>query len=329
MWTGDAAAAWRLYLLNWIVLGLTGAAFALSLSLTDFTLAFAPARIGFGFVLVYAAFSFFNALAPNRRDPQVVFVIGGMAQIVLITLLMAPFTYIAAAVDLPMQDHALMAIDRALGFDWLGYVKYVNDRPLLAIWIDFGYRMIKWPLLIIPVVLAAVHQYRRLQEYTLAFLLALIVTTAISAMVPAIGVFQEVGLPVTSFPNLNPGAYLSQLHDLPLVRAGTLRVLDLGALAGVVTFPSFHAASAALYTWALWPSKWFRLIAIIANVAMLAATPINGGHYFIDLIGGIAVAVLAIVAARRTGRRVSADLGETAPVADKPLMGGAGVLTAG
>ena len=37
---------------------------------------------------------------------------------------------------------------------------------------------------------------------------------------------------------------------------------------------------------------------------MLAATPVNGGHYFVDLIAGMAIAVLAIVAARQVGRVV-------------------------
>ena len=46
-----------------------------------------------------------------------------------------------------------------------------------------------------------------------------------------------------------------------------------------------------------------RPIAVIANGVMLAATPIDGGHYFIDLAAGIAVAALAIVAARMIARR--------------------------
>ncbi len=48
-----------------------------------------------------------------------------------------------------------------------------------------------------------------------------------------------------------------------------------------------------------------RPIALIANGAMMASTPIDGGHYFIDLIAGIAVAVLAIMAAHRMCRRVA------------------------
>src|SRR5216684_4443184 len=50
---------------------------------------------------------------------------------------------------------------------------------------------------------------------------------------------------------------------------------------------------------------WMRPIALIANGAMMASTPIDGGHYFIDLIAGIAVAVLAIMAAHRMCRRVA------------------------
>jgi membrane-associated phospholipid phosphatase len=59
-----------------------------------------------------------------------------------------------------------------------------------------------------------------------------------------------------------------------------------------------------LYAWALWPVRWIRPIAIIANAAMFASTPIDGGHYFIDLIAGFAIAILAIRAARALSQRI-------------------------
>ena len=40
------------------------------------------------------------------------FVLGGTAQIVLITAIMAPLTYVAAAMNFPMQDATLLAADR-------------------------------------------------------------------------------------------------------------------------------------------------------------------------------------------------------------------------
>jgi membrane-associated phospholipid phosphatase len=158
------------------------------------------------------------------------------------------------------------------------------------------------------VLLAAIHDYRRLEEFTLAFGLALIVTTIISALVPAIGVYQQIGLDPPMLSHIDPRAYLDQVRDLAPVREGALRHLNLFALAGIVTFPSFHAASAALYAWALWPVRWMRPLALLANGAMLTSTPIDGGHYFVDLIAGVAVAVLAIMAARWTCRRVLVGL---------------------
>jgi len=128
----------------------------------------------------------------------------------------------------------------------------------------------------------------------------------VSAFVPALGTFDELGLEISDYSAFGAAAYESQLVDLPAVRDGTLRALDLGALSGIVTFPSFHAASAVLYLWALWPVKWLRPVTLLANGTMLAATPIVGGHYFVDIFAGIAVAVGAIAAAGYICRRIIA-----------------------
>jgi hypothetical protein len=231
-----------------------------------------------------------------------VFVLGSTAQLAVVVVIMGPLTYVAAAAAFPMRDAALLAADRALGFDWRAYMIFVNDHPAVAEWLSAGYAMIKWPILAIPVVLAMTGRFRHLQEFTFAFALALIITTMISALVPAIGVYQQLGLTAADYPNLDPRAYLGQVRDLPLVRDGSLRHLDLFALTGIVTFPSFHAASAALYAWAFWPVRWVRPLGIAVNGLMLGGTPIDGGHYFVDLLGGIAVAVVAIMVARLVSR---------------------------
>src|ERR1700680_4662310 len=125
--------------------------------------------------------------------------------------------------------------------------------------------MIRWPIFAIPVVLAATGRYQRIEEFTFAFGVALAATTIISALVPAIGVYQQIGLDPGSLKNINPGAYLDQTRDLPPTREGVLRHLDLLGLGGIVTFPSFHAASAVLFAWALWPVKWMRPVALLGN----------------------------------------------------------------
>ena len=300
-----AAAAWRLHVFNWLMLAGAGVALCVTLLFAGLTITAGSIWIGAGFVGIYGAFAWLNAKFRARKDPQVVFVLGGFAQIVLVTLIMTPFTYIAATANLPMQDQWLRSLDEALGLDWPAYVAFVHAHPVLATWIDFGYTMIKWPLFIIPVALAAGHRYLRLQQYTLAFLLALVVATAVSAFVPALGTYAEFGLSIKDFPHFRPAAYESHLIDFPLIRDGSMRALDLGAMTGIVTFPSFHAASAAIYLWALWPVKLLRPIAILANVAMIAATPAVGGHYFVDVVAGLALAAASIAVAGRICRAVS------------------------
>ena len=323
MTTREIALAWRLFEANWIPLAAAGLALALVLATTGFSLTPGSAAVSFGFVTVYTAFAYYNALASHRRDPKVVFALGSTAQIVMATVVMTPMTYAAAALNLPLQDSLLHGLDQAMGLDWRAYLAFVNDHPLIAMVLTDGYGMIRWPVFVIPVALALAGHYRRLQIFTLAFTLGLIATTIISALVPAIGTFYHLGLRAADYPHLNPAAYLEQLRDLPPVRAGTLRQLDLPALTGLVTFPSFHAASAVLFAWALWPMRWMRPIAVVSNGLMLAATPIHGGHYFIDILGGIAVAVAVIAAARWASRIVAAQAArewQGVPEPDTPVF---------
>ena len=85
----------------------------------------------------------------------------------------------------------------------------------------------------------------------------------------------------------------------PCTMRGTLHGLNLSRLVGILTFPSFHAASAALYIWAFSPLRWLRLLLVPCNILMIAASPVGGGHYFVDVFAGIAVSAAAIVVALR------------------------------
>ena len=128
-------------------------------------------------------------------------------------------------------------------------------------------------------------------------------------MVPALGAYQQLGLSPGDYGHITPGGYLDQLRDFPRVRDGSLRELDLIHLVGIVTFPSFHAAACVLYLWALWAIWWMRPIVVLTNGLMLLATPIGGGHYFIDVFAGIGIAVLAIAAAKALGARLTRSAG--------------------
>jgi len=291
----NACIAWRLFNLNWIPIAAMGGVLLLAVAwgFTIEPVAFAiPAAIAVALAMTAYLYAFAKA---DRADPKLIFPLGTIAQLLLVATIMGPLTYVVGAANWPLQDRALLAIDRALGMDPELIARYVNDRDWLATLLLRGYGLIKWPLLGIPIVLTLTSRLVRLQLFVFAFSLALIVTVAISAFMPAIGTYYGLNIAPSQFPSLDASLYAAQLRDILALREGSLRHLELFKLTGIVSFPSFHAASAVLYMWALWPVRGIGGLAVALNLLMIAATPVIGAHYMIDVFGGVALAAISIL----------------------------------
>jgi membrane-associated phospholipid phosphatase len=116
------------------------------------------------------------------------------------------------------------------------------------------------------------------------FMIAIAICTAVSVVLPSLAMGGEVS---------------SYIPALEALRAGTLDTLVWNKLEGIIQFPSFHAALAVIFTYAA-RHRWWTLIPFAAlNALMLAATPPIGGHYLVDTLAGLAVAVVAIAVSRR------------------------------
>ena len=101
------------------------------------------------------------------------------------------------------------------------------------------------------------------------------------------------------------------------LRDGTYRqVMAIGS-EGIITFPSLHAALAVILIAAFWPLPIARWLGAGVNSLMLAATPIDGSHYLIDVLAGTALAILCLAAARLLVARMTAppETAERAEVA--------------
>jgi membrane-associated phospholipid phosphatase len=294
----DVRLAWRLFQLNWLPIAAMGSVLLLAVVLGRFSIAPGAFLTMSGIAIELALIAYiYVRLRADAADPKLVFALGGISQLFMIAIIMGPLSYVAGATSLPLQDQTFLAIDRGLGMDPGVIARLVNDRPQLVGLLTTGYGFIKWFLLTTPIVLAATMRLVRLQVFVGAFGIALAVTLAISALVPAIGTFYGLGAPLSDYPALNMTFYTAQLRDLLALRDGSLRHLELFELAGIVSFPSFHAASGVLYLWALWPVRYLGGIAAAMNVWMIIATPVIGAHYVIDVIGGVALAAASIRAA--------------------------------
>lgn len=290
----DASVAWRLFHLNWIPIAAMGGILLFAVVFSNFSIepvAFSiPAGIAVALGLIAYLYAFAKA---DLADPKLVFTLGAISQLLFVVTIMGPFSYVAGATAWPLQDHTFLAIDRALGMDPEMIARFVDQHDPLADWLARFYGLIKWPLLGIPIVLCLTSRLVRLQMFVFAFSMTLIVTIAISALVPAVGTFYGLQISPSQFPSLDVSMYAAQLRDIMALRDGSLRHLEVFKLAGIVSFPSFHAASGILYMWALWPVRRIGGIAVALNLLMISATPVIGAHYMIDVLGGIALAAVS------------------------------------
>jgi membrane-associated phospholipid phosphatase len=237
------------------------------------------------------------------------------AQLLLILLLGILLTYAAATVGFPYVDADLYAIDNALGFSRRAYLQFFRMRPWLGDILTFAYQSLLPQLVLVPFVLLLTNRGARVQAFLLAIGIALLLTAGISVFAPAICAYIYVDL---GGPAHIPAGAVTAVPTLEALRSGALHVLRLNDLEGLVTFPSFHTAEALLFIWALWPVAYLRWVGLAVNLALIAATPIDGGHYIVDVAGGGLVAFLAIEIAGRMCSRPVTDPAPAAPAVAAP-----------
>lgn len=242
-----------------------------------------------------------------RLNHKLVYGTETVAQILLISFLGGLLTYGAAAAGFPYRDAELLAADRWLGFDIKAYLAYLDAHPFLAALFPRVYLSIMRQPIIVVAALTLTGRLERLHDFSVALIVSLIVTIAIFTLVPAISWYAFLHIDGDAFPNLVIFTdFAAHLDD---VRTGSLQAISLADLRGIIAFPSFHAAAAVLGAWAFWPLRFLRWPMLVVNALMVVATPIVGVHYLVDVVGGLAVGGVAVLAAfwtRRMLRRLHA-----------------------
>jgi hypothetical protein len=241
-----------------------------------------------------------------RFDARVASLCDSVAVLSAFTIIGAAYTYLMTylGAGVPFWDSRFLAADAALGLDWRSYLAWLNMHPLLGSALNSAYESILTQTAILIVLLVALGQHRRLQSFILAAQLCIIVCGAAAAVMPALGPYTVFEVtPAIDHPNIpltvmnGPVAQILQLR-------GTAPFLQLDSIEGIIVFPSFHMALAILFAWAFWRVPFVRWIALILNIAVAAATPLSGAHYFVDVVGGAVVALAAIAMASSLARAV-------------------------
>jgi membrane-associated phospholipid phosphatase len=239
-------------------------------------------------------------------------------QILLVLLFGILLSYAAAAASrrFPYSDELLAQLDLALGFERRVYLDFFAGHSWLRRLTSVAYLTLLPQFLLVPAILFTANQISRVHVWLIAVAFALIVTSAISICTPSLTAFVYSDLKLL----VPPGIY-TPMPTIEALRAGTFGAIRLDNLEALISFPSFHTAGAILFVWALWPLNVLRWGGLVLNAALIAATPIDGAHYLVDVAGGAAVAGTALAVSLGLSRRVAVAEKTSASPACKPDSG--------
>jgi len=275
---------WRILAVLAVICGIWLAAEGMSLDVSGIRVFFYI----YGLFLVVSLFYRFV-----RRD-DFIYLFGQVAtQWLTAAALLGVLSYVSARLSFPLTDETWIAIDRAIGFDWRAYITWVDHYPFLTFLSSTAYISSGPQMMAMVVVLFLYKKISHIQRFLLTFLFTGIVTIFFAAIFPAVAGYVHYNIDVSHYANLHPIA--ARIHEAPYLamRNHTTDVLTF-PMQGIITFPSFHSALAIVLIYASWPVRWLRALAIPLNILVLFATPIDGGHWLTDVLGGVVIAFAVI-----------------------------------
>ena len=241
----------------------------------------------------------FPRLHPVATRLHILFV--GLAFLQLGWIALRLLNHLPMSTALPYADDLLAAWDARLPLDWHAYFRLVQEKPALARLLDESYTSLTDLSLAAFPLLVAQADPRRAGYFVETFLVTALICMIVGAFFPALAAVAIAFPDAASIPGFAepPGTY--HLDHLERLRSGAPVTLDLRDMPGLVTFPSFHTAAGILLAASFRRTLLFPP-ALAYALVMIAATPVFGSHYFVDLIAGAAVACLVLVVFARLPR---------------------------
>ena len=253
-----------------------------------------PAAVA-GLLAVVGMWAYFAAY-PGRNPKEWVIGETFLALALFLTLgaLLGPAQYGGAALNRPYIDHALAAADAAMGINVSSLAAWTRGHPALAATLTRVYYTLL-PQFFLPfLLLGFVFRDRRaLWEYIALMHVAAAVTVVCFALWPAACAPQHYGFHPVGIDQSRVFRHLAGLRD------GTMTVVRIGDIDGLVSLPSFHVLGAMCVTWAFRRRRWIVAPLIAVNVLLALATFVTGVHYAIDVVAAVAIFPCAVWLYRR------------------------------
>jgi hypothetical protein len=214
-----------------------------------------------------------------------------VAELMALEIFATIFNYLAIRIGFPLADASFARWSDVFGLGWLDYNTFIMSRPWLAITLHLLYLSSVPQILLAVLALGFTGRLAALLEFVVILSVTSIITVVIGALLPGLGAHHLYGIPDLGAAGFVPTIIAS--HD------GTMALLDMDKVEGLVVFPSYHTVISLALIAAFWPLKYLRWPGLIVNVALIAGVPVWGSHFFIDVISGFAVWLVAHLLWRR------------------------------
>jgi membrane-associated phospholipid phosphatase len=266
--------------------------------------------------LIAIACSAHLVMARNPTSPRIYVFVSGLSFVVLAWPALRLFNHLTMSTALPLADARLAAWDAAIGFDWLGYILWLDRNPLLLQIMEATYTGLTFYSLITFMILLLAFGPAQARDFVLIFFVTGVVVSVIGLFFPAEGamVFYAPDPPRFQIITSATGTY--PLETLGQMRTNPTHVMSLNNLPGLVAFPSFHTAMGVIGIYCCRAKRPFFVLSIAVNVTMIASTPLLGSHYVVDLFAGAALGLfIAWLVTNPHARRAVVGAREQQPVA--------------
>ncbi|WP_229186013.1 phosphatase PAP2 family protein [Bradyrhizobium oropedii] len=210
-------------------------------------------------------------------------------------------SYLIAAAKLPLRDDVLAGVDHLLGFDWPSFLATTNSNALIATLLTTAYQSTGLLSQVVLVWLILQRRGDRVAEFIAVLSLSAVALCVGMWLILAAGAFAYFGPAPSSYehfaahgPMWTFGRTFSMLHD------GSLSVINLSIVDGIVSFPSFHTMLGVMTTYAARDTRWLFVPMFVVNATMIVATMPVGGHHLADVLAGGGLTIAAILVVRRS-----------------------------
>lgn len=234
-----------------------------------------------------------------RKEDTIALAAMGAGLFTLFTIVASVFNYMLLPIPFGRIDETLVWIDSLFGYDWPAVVNWIAHYPAFGNVLAFVYASSLPQLIVVVLLLGFKGETNQLHTFLLTGLIGALMCVGIWSLLPSTGASGSEGAAAaltSGYQVMVSPQYNAEVNRI--IAEGATYISPSSAL-GLIGFPSFHTVMACMSVFFVARYRWLLAFFAAVNVLMIPAVLVHGGHHLMDVFGGLAVFVIAMMVAKR------------------------------